>query len=208
MTSPPNGSAASAAGSEPVAITRCSQRMRDLAGVGGDDRRLAVAQRRPAAQRAHVGFLQQGADAGGQPRDDAVLPGDRLGEVDAPRRAMPSAAPSPAHEAVGGVDQRLRRDAADVEAKVADASASTKSVSTRDAADVETSRRPAAVIGLPPVDQCRARAARRRIAATIAAAEADPPMIRATLQRSSPSSPPIPPRTAAPGAPAAPAGAG
>ena len=78
----------------------------------------------PAQQRAHAGLLQKRADAGGQAGDDPILPGDGAGEVELRR---PDREPDRGERAwsrsamrgAGGVDQRLRGDAADIEARSA-----------------------------------------------------------------------------------------
>ena len=51
------------------------------AGLGLDLDGLAVAEAGPAGDRFHPRPLQQPGDAGGQPPDDAVLPGDGAAEV-------------------------------------------------------------------------------------------------------------------------------
>ena len=99
--------------------------MRRLAGVGADGRRLAVDDRRRPEKRAHLGLLQKNADAAGEARDDRILPGDRAREIELRR---PDREPDGAERArlaqamrrAGGVDQRLRGNAADVEAHSAE----------------------------------------------------------------------------------------
>ena len=72
--------------------------------------------------------LEQRADAAGQPADDAVLPFDGSGEIDGrtldrdaerrERRLLDGVS-----ERIGRMDQRLRRNAADIEAGAAEAAA-------------------------------------------------------------------------------------
>ena len=95
------------------------------AGLGLHLDRLAVAKRRPAMHGLHPGLLEQAGDAVGQPPDDGVLPGDGalevergIGERDAERR-LAGRHVDDLLELVGGVDQRLGRDAADGEAGAA-----------------------------------------------------------------------------------------
>ena len=107
---------------------------RDDHGLGADDLepdlgldldRLAVAKARPAGEGLDAGLLEQPGDAGGEAADDAVLPGDGAGEIErrrAGREAEGVAAGRRRGEFrvfVGGVDQRLRRDAPDVQAGAA-----------------------------------------------------------------------------------------
>ena len=51
-------------------------------GLGLDRDRLAVAELGGADDDLDLALLQQAGDAAGQPADDAVLPGDRLREVE------------------------------------------------------------------------------------------------------------------------------
>jgi hypothetical protein len=53
-----------------------------LAGVGADGRGLAVDDGRRAKEGAHLGPLQERADAACEPRDDRILPGDGAGEIE------------------------------------------------------------------------------------------------------------------------------
>ena len=92
-----------------------------IAGVGMGDYRLAVDDLGLSVQRAHPGFLEQRADAAGEARYDCVLPGDRSDEVELRRsdRKTDRVQPVRIDERMRGVsrmDQRLRRNAADVEA--------------------------------------------------------------------------------------------
>ena len=71
--------------------------------------------------------FEQRGDAAGQPADDAVLPGDGRARsrasgaaAEMPSGLSPAAVARRCCERVGGVDQRLRRDAADVEAGAAE----------------------------------------------------------------------------------------
>src|SRR5580692_5359760 len=92
-----------------------------LASIGADLRRLAIDDRRRPEKRAHLSLLQKNADAVGQARDDRILPGDRAGEIEfrRPNREPDGVEHSRRAQAMrcaGGVDQRLRGNAADVEA--------------------------------------------------------------------------------------------
>ena len=81
---------------------------------------LGVGKARPALDDAHLGALQQAGDAAREAIDDAVLPRDRAGEIEARRRVDRDAEGVAAacrragnvEKFVGGMDQRLRRDAA------------------------------------------------------------------------------------------------
>ena len=95
------------------------------AGVGVDPAGLAVDHRRVAVHDLDLVALQQRGDAAGQAADDAVLPVDRAREVE--RRPLDREAErrlavgllGALVERVGGMDDRLRRDAADIEAGAA-----------------------------------------------------------------------------------------
>ena len=95
-----------------------------LAGIGAGDHGLAVDNRSRPQNRAHLRLLEQRADAAGEPGDDRILPADRLGEIELrppdrePDRVQRLRLPQGVG-GVGGVDQRLRGDAADVEASSA-----------------------------------------------------------------------------------------
>src|SRR5690606_33615704 len=94
-------------------------------GLRLDLDRLAVAEAGRALDGFHLRLFQQARDAEIEPSDDLVLPGDRLPEVDfrlrdrdADRRV--AGGHFRRHgELVGGVDQRLGRYAADIEAGAA-----------------------------------------------------------------------------------------
>ena len=94
------------------------------AGVGLDAAGLAVDHLGPALQDLYPVALQEHADAAGQAADDAVLPFDGARQVDG-RTLDPDAERCRSRlldgvlEGVGGVDQRLGRDAADIEAGAA-----------------------------------------------------------------------------------------
>src|SRR5262249_46491306 len=81
----------------------------------------------PAAHDLDLGPAQQAADAVAQPVDDAVLPAHGLGEIQADVAGDPQAQrigalrPAQHAELAGGVDQRLRRDAAAEQAGAAQA---------------------------------------------------------------------------------------
>ncbi|MCY1289718.1 hypothetical protein D9M70_388210 [compost metagenome] len=93
-----------------------------------DVHRLAVGDLRPALHHLHPVLLQQGGDAAGELVDDAVLPFDGAGDVDL-RRLHPDAQGrmrrifAGLEELLGGVDQRLRGDAADIQAGAAEGGA-------------------------------------------------------------------------------------
>ncbi len=95
------------------------------AGVGLDPARLAVDHRRVAVHDLDLVALQQRADAAGEAADDAVLPFDRAREVE--RRPLDLEAERRRRrrllvcvvDRIGGMDDRLRRDAADIEAGAA-----------------------------------------------------------------------------------------
>jgi hypothetical protein len=97
--------------------------------------RLAVEDAGPAAHHLHAVLLQQRADAAGQALDDAVLPGrpcDSMSMLGAAAR-MPSGETlarvvAGLVEFLGRVDQRLGRDAADVQAGAAQLAPSTSTV--------------------------------------------------------------------------------
>src|SRR4030095_2126645 len=96
-----------------------------LAGAGRDLRRLAIDDAGPAADDMHAVFLQQRGDTCREPGDDAVLPPHRLRELDARRldadaKRRLQRVIGDLLELLGGVDQRLRRNAADVEAGAAE----------------------------------------------------------------------------------------
>src|ERR1700722_8502399 len=96
-----------------------------LAGVGADGRCLAVDDRRLAQERAHLGLLQKAADPASEARDDRILPGDRAGEIELRRpdrepNGVERSRRAQAMRRAGGVDQRLRGNAADVEARSAE----------------------------------------------------------------------------------------
>ena len=97
-----------------------------LAAFGLHDHGLAVLDVRPALVHLHAGLAQERAHAAGEALDDAVLPAHGLRDVDAgllhadaQRRAVGLVACSV--ERVRGVDQRLGRNAADVQAGAAQA---------------------------------------------------------------------------------------
>ena len=86
--------------------------------------RLAVLDAGPALQHLDPGALEEGADAAGEARDDAVLPAHGLRDVDLRRRDLDPEGGAVGEvprmlEFAGGVDQRLGRDAADVQAGAA-----------------------------------------------------------------------------------------
>ncbi|MCY1441296.1 hypothetical protein D9M71_576050 [compost metagenome] len=96
-----------------------------VAAIGEIDfHRLAVDDLRPALHHGDAMLLQQRGDAGGQAVDDAVLPFHGALDVDA-RRLHADAQCRVAGELagleifLGGVDQRLGGDAADVQAGAA-----------------------------------------------------------------------------------------
>jgi hypothetical protein len=93
-------------------------------GVGIDATGLAVEHLGMAVDNLDLVPLQQRADAAGEPADDAVLPFDGAREVDG--RPLDTHAErcrcrllARVMERVGSMDDRLRRDAADVEAGAA-----------------------------------------------------------------------------------------
>ena len=102
-------------------MMRCSAWMRLSPVSARTIARLAVDDRSRAQKRAHLRLLEQRADAAGEPGDDRILPADRLGEIELGRpdreadRVQRLRVAKPMRR-VGGVDQRLRGDAADVEA--------------------------------------------------------------------------------------------
>ena len=91
------------------------------AGVGVDLAGLAVDHLGMALHDLDVVALQQGADAAGQAADDAVLPFDRAGEIDG-GMLDPQAEGGRGRLldgmmiGLGGMDDRLRGNAADIEA--------------------------------------------------------------------------------------------
>ena len=92
-----------------------------LASVGADGRRLAIDDRRRSQERTHLGLLQKNADAVGEASDDRILPGDRARVIELRRanrepEGAERARLAQAMRRAGGVDQRLRGNAADVEA--------------------------------------------------------------------------------------------
>jgi hypothetical protein len=120
----------SSTGSEPVASSRCSQRTRGLA--------VHLHTVLPSSMCAQPfstctpAFAQQRGHAAGEAVDDAVLPAHGLrdvdaglGHADAQRRA---AAWWRAVELLGHMDQRLGRNAADVQAGAAQLPPSTSTV--------------------------------------------------------------------------------
>ena len=98
-----------------------------VARVSMRDRALAVDDRRPPLQGPHPRLLEQRPDAGREPRDDPVLPGDRFGEVE--RRGVEGQADrvqgkriGQRMRRIGGVDDRLRGNAADMQTGAAELS--------------------------------------------------------------------------------------
>ncbi len=92
-----------------------------LARVGADRRRLAVDNCRRPEEGANLGLLEKNADAACEARDDRILPGDGAGEIELrlPNRQPDCVERAGLPEAMGGargMDQRFRRNAADVEA--------------------------------------------------------------------------------------------
>src|SRR5690606_40864312 len=91
------------------------------AGLGLDLDGLAVAEARAALYRLDARPLQQAGDAGVEPADDAVLPGDGLGHVDGrggerdAARVVPLPDFADLEELVRRVDQRFGGDAADIQ---------------------------------------------------------------------------------------------
>src|SRR6266851_10505164 len=87
---------------------------------------LRIGEGRPTLDDPHSGAGEQAGDAADEAIDDAVLPPDHAGEIEARRLAERDAERVAAHrigdpgEAVGGVDQCLRRDAAADEAGAAE----------------------------------------------------------------------------------------
>jgi hypothetical protein len=90
----------------------------DRPGIGFDRAALGVGKFCPARNDPHLGTRQEPGDAVAEPVDDAVLPRDGAREVETrwagnrkPKRVVAGSG-NDAGEFVGGVDQRLRRDAA------------------------------------------------------------------------------------------------
>ena len=95
------------------------------ANFGCDLDRLAVEEPRPAFDDLDVGLLQQRGDAAAQAADDPILPLHRPGKVESRRgkrnaeRAFTRCELRDPREFIGGMDQRLGWDAADIEAGAA-----------------------------------------------------------------------------------------
>ena len=136
MTGPPKGSDGSSTGSEPVAITTVSARMTCVPVSVSTSTVLPSRNVARPWTILTLALLQQAEHAAVQPADDAVLPGDRLGEIELGRldadaeRAFRAGHMTDLLEFLGRMDQRLGRDAADVEAGAAGLAASTMTVST------------------------------------------------------------------------------
>ena len=87
---------------------------------------LRIREHRPTLNDAHLRAIEQAANAPVQPVDDAVLPFDGAREIETRRRIERDAERVAAHRlgdlgvAIGGMDQRLRRDAAANEARAAE----------------------------------------------------------------------------------------
>jgi hypothetical protein len=119
MIGPPIGSIGRLTLFEPVASTRCSHWMRvaDLDGLAVDDFG-------PAVDDLDLVLFQQRGDAGGQAIDDAVLPLDALADVEGRRRNADAQCRMLVVvlrlvKLLGHMDQRLGRNAADVQAGAA-----------------------------------------------------------------------------------------
>ena len=116
-------------GSEPLAMIACSKRHDLRRAVLGAHFELVHGDE-PAGpgDDADLALLGETGKAAGEALDDAVLPAAQLAEVD---RRLGERDAVGAHVAafgddLGGVQQRLRRDAADVEADAAETSASAR----------------------------------------------------------------------------------
>ncbi len=113
-----------AGGEQQVLAARCAPR-RPVAGVATSTVLPSTTRAQPWTTSTAV-LLQQRRDAAGEPRDDAVLPAHRLREVDARRvdadaeRRPVARSGATCSNSLGGVDQRLGRNAADVEAGAAE----------------------------------------------------------------------------------------